>query len=100
MVRFYQCKDSRTDQQAHLNRKLRFRLKGFFCRTFTNLGRILKTLHIWRYLTDPSLRRTVQLQLNKGKYRHKLPRRVFFADQEEFTTGDHEEIMNKASCLS
>jgi TnpA family transposase len=26
--------------------------------------------------------------------------RVFFADQGEFTTGDYEEIMNKASCLS
>ena len=33
-------------------------------------------------------------------YRHRLPRRVFFADQGEFTTGDYEEIMNKASCLS
>ncbi len=42
----------------------------------------------------------VQLQLNKGDYHNKLPRRVFFADQGEFTTGDYEEIMNKASCLS
>jgi TnpA family transposase len=42
----------------------------------------------------------VQLQLNKGEYRHKLPRRIFFANQGEFTTGDYEEIMNKASCLS
>ncbi|MDH3675692.1 MAG: transposase, partial [Anaerolineae bacterium] len=51
-------------------------------------------------LTDPQLRRTVQRQLNKGEYRHKLPRRIFFTDQGEFTTGDYEEIMNKASCLS
>ena len=58
------------------------------------------SIHILRYLTDPQLRRTVQRQLNKGEYRHKLPRRVFFADQGEFTTGDYEEIMNKASCLS
>ncbi len=69
-------------------------------KAFTNLGRIIKTQYILRYLTDPNLRRTVQLQLNKGEYRHKLPRRVFFADQGEFTTGDYEEIMNKASCLS
>lgn len=33
-------------------------------------------------------------------YRHKLPRWIFFANQGEFTTGDYEEIMNKASCLS
>jgi TnpA family transposase len=66
----------------------------------TNLGRIIKTQYILRYLTDLELRRTVQLQLNKGEYRHKLPRRIFFANQGEFTTGDYEEIMNKASCLS
>jgi TnpA family transposase len=69
-------------------------------KAFTNLGRILKTQYILRYLTDLNLRQTVQLQLNKGEYRHKLPRRIFFADQGEFNTGDYEEIMNKASCLS
>ncbi|MEM9449538.1 MAG: Tn3 family transposase [Cyanobacteria bacterium P01_E01_bin.6] len=69
-------------------------------KAFTHLGRILKTQYILRYLTDANLRQTVQLQLNKGEYRHKLPRRIFFADQGEFTTGDYEEIMNKASCLS
>lgn len=64
------------------------------------MGRIIKTEYILRYITDKPLRRTVQLQLNKGEYRHKLPRWVFFANQGEFTTGDYEEIMNKASCLS
>lgn len=67
---------------------------------FTHLGRLIKTQYILRYLTDPTLRRAVQLQLNKGEYRHKLPRWIFFANQGEFTTGDYEEIMNKASCLS
>ena len=43
-------------------------------KAFTNLGRIIKTEYILRYLTDPYLRRTFQLQLNKGEYRHKLPR--------------------------
>jgi TnpA family transposase len=69
-------------------------------KAFTNLGRILKTQYILRYLTEPQLRSTVQRQLNKGEYRHKLPRWIFFANQGEFTTGDYEEIMNKASCLS
>jgi TnpA family transposase len=69
-------------------------------KAFTSLGRIIKTEYILRYLTDPELRRTVQIQLNKGEYRHNLPRRIFFANQGEFTTGDYEEIMNKASCLS
>ncbi len=69
-------------------------------KAFTNLGRILKTQYVLRYLTDKPLRQTVQLQLNKGEYRHKLARRIFFADQGAFSTGDYEEIMNKASCLS
>lgn len=69
-------------------------------KAFTNLGRIIKTEYILRYITDPTLRRTVQRQLNKGEYRHKLPRWIFFANQGEFTTGDYEEIMNKASALS
>ncbi|WP_372371604.1 Tn3 family transposase [Candidatus Uabimicrobium sp. HlEnr_7] len=69
-------------------------------KAFTNLGRIIKTRYILRYLSDSNLRKTVQLQLNKGEYRHKLPRRIFFADQGEFTTGDYEAIINKASCLS
>ena len=69
-------------------------------KAFTNLGRIIKTEYILRYISDQNLRRTVQLQLNKGEYRHKLPRWIFFANQGEFTTGDYEEIMNKASSLS
>lgn len=67
---------------------------------FINLGRIIKTKYILRYITDAELRRTVQRQLNKGEYRHKLPRRIFFNDQGEFNTGNYGEIMNKASCLS
>ncbi|MFT4568406.1 MAG: TnpA family transposase, partial [Saprospiraceae bacterium] len=67
---------------------------------FVQLGRIIKTKYILRYITDPDLRRSVQRQLNKGEYRHKLPRRVFFADQGEFTSGAYMDIMNKASCLS
>jgi TnpA family transposase len=69
-------------------------------KAFTNLGRIIKTEYILRYITDIELRRTVQPQLNKGEYRHKLPCWIFFADQGEFSTRDYEEIMNKASSLS
>jgi len=69
-------------------------------KAFTSLGRLIKTEYILRYITDKGLRRKVQRQLNKGEYRHKLPRWIFFADQGEFTTGDYEEIMNKSSALS
>jgi TnpA family transposase len=52
------------------------------------------------HITEPEFRRKVQIQLNKGECRHKLSRWIFFANQGEFHTGDYEEIMNKASCLS
>lgn len=58
-------------------------------KAFTNLGGSIKTEYILRYITDKDLRRTVQLQLNKGEYRHNLPCWIFFANQGEFTTGDY-----------
>ena len=42
----------------------------------------------------------MQLQVNRGEARHELARWLFFANRGEFRTGDYEEIMNKASCLS
>ena len=69
-------------------------------RAFTDFGRITKTQYILRYISDAELRRTIRIQLNKGEYRHKFPRWIFFANQGIFSTSDFEEIMNKASCLS
>jgi TnpA family transposase len=69
-------------------------------KALTMLGRAVKTNHILRYLHDSELRYRVQLQLNRGESRHSLARWLFFADRGEFRTGDYEEIMNKATCLS
>ena len=69
-------------------------------RALTALGRVVKTIYILRYLHEEDVRRRVQLQLNRGESRHDLARWLFFANQGEFRTGDYEEIMNKASCLS
>lgn len=67
---------------------------------FTQLGRLLKTEYILKYITESNLRDKVQRQLNKGEHRHTLARWIFFANQGKFQSGDYEEIMNKASCLS
>jgi len=69
-------------------------------KALTALGRIVKTIYILRYLLDPQIRHRVQLQLNRGEARHRLARRLFFANQGVFRTGDYEEIMNKVSALS
>jgi len=41
----------------------------------------------------------MQLQMNRGERRHQFARRLFFANQGAFQTGDDEEIMNNATCL-
>ena len=64
------------------------------------LGRLIKTIHILRYIHEEPLRQAIQLQLNRGGFRHTLARWIFFANQGDFRTGDYEEITNKASCLS
>ena len=70
-------------------------------KALTALGRVIKTMYILRYIHDEPLRSRVQLQLNRGESRHDLVARcLFFANRGEFRTGDVEEIMNKASCLS
>jgi len=69
-------------------------------KAFQALGRIVKTIHILRYVHDPVMRGRIQLQLNRGEARHDLARVIFFAKLGEFTVGNYEEIMNKASCLS
>jgi TnpA family transposase len=69
-------------------------------KALTAYGRIVKTIYILRYIQDEKLRRTVQLQLNRGEARHSLARWLFFANRGEFRDGDLNEIMNKTSCLS
>jgi len=60
----------------------------------------LPSTYLLQYVQDIELRGRVQLQLNRGERRHQLARRLFFANQGAFQTGDYDEIMNKATCLS
>ncbi|MBV8419935.1 MAG: Tn3 family transposase [Hyphomicrobiales bacterium] len=69
-------------------------------KALTALGSLVKTIHILRYIHDAPLRQAIQLQLNRGEFRHILAKWLFFANQGDFRVGDYEEIMNKASCLS
>jgi TnpA family transposase len=69
-------------------------------KALTALGRALRSLYLLRYIHEKDLRGRMQLQVNRGEFRHKLARRLFFANQGAFQTGDYEEIMNKATCLS
>ena len=59
----------------------------------------MKTTHILNYLHDPKRRDRVQLQLNRGEARHAIAKKIRFADQGIFRSGDIDEIMNKVSAL-
>jgi TnpA family transposase len=69
-------------------------------KALTALGQALRSLYLLRYVHEEELRGRMQLQINRGEGRHQLARRLFFANQGAFQTGDYEEIMNKATCLS
>ena len=64
------------------------------------LGRFITSTYILRYISDPELRREVQLRLCRCESRHFLAQHTFFFNQGIFRTNDYEQIMNKASCLS
>jgi TnpA family transposase len=57
-------------------------------KALTALGRAPKSLYLLQYVHDIELRGRMQLQLNRGERRHQLARRLFFANQGAFQTGD------------
>jgi TnpA family transposase len=93
-------KDRLTPAHVVLQRVINASPADRVAKALTALGRLAKTTHILRYIHEEPLRRAIQLQLNRGEFRHTLAKWLFFADQGAFRTGDYEEIMNKASCLS
>jgi TnpA family transposase len=84
------------DQLVRLAASLKDRLAG----ALSQLGRLMKTLHILRYIQEEKLWDAIQLQLNRGEFRHTLAKSLFFANWGNDRSGDYEAVMNKASCLS
>src|SRR3954466_2364035 len=58
-------------------------------KALTALGRLAKTTHILRYIHEEPLRQAIQLQLNRGEFRHILAKWLFFANQGGFRSGDY-----------
>jgi TnpA family transposase len=46
-------------------------------RALTELGRVIKTLHVLEYCHDPAYRRTIHQMLSRGERRNSLARDVF-----------------------
>lgn len=83
-----------------VKRLVKFSPADRLSKALTELGRLVKTVYVLRYIQEEDIRRQVGKQLNRGEHRQAVARHVFFADQGEFRTGDLAQIMNKASCLS
>src|SRR5713226_2625927 len=52
-------------------------------KAIAELGRIAKTLYLLAYIDDPSYRRRILIQLNKGESRHSLARATYFGQKGE-----------------
>lgn len=63
-------------------------------------GRILRTIHAARYLSDPVYRRKISRQLNKGESRHALRRDLHYAQQGTIVRPHLEDQTEQAWCLT
>jgi TnpA family transposase len=93
-------KDRLTPAHVVLQRLVNANASDRLAGALSQLGRLIKTLHILRYIQEEKLRDAIQMQLNRGEFRHILAKSLFFANWGTFRSGDYEEVMNKASCLS
>jgi len=93
-------KDRLTPAYVVMQRLVNANASNRLAGALSQLGRLIKTLHILRYIQEEKLRDAIQMQLNRGEFRHILAKSLFFANWGTFRSGDYEEVMNKASCLS
>lgn len=93
-------KDRLTPAHVVMQRVVNANASDRLAGALSQLGRLMKTLHILRYIQEEPLRDAIQLQLNRGEFRHILAKSLFFSNWGNFRSGDYEEVMNKASCLS
>jgi TnpA family transposase len=93
-------KDRLTPANVVMQRLTNTNASNRLAAALSQLGRLMKTIHILRYVHEEPLRQAIQLQLNRGEFRHILAKTLFFANHGGFRSGGYEEVMNKASCLS
>jgi TnpA family transposase len=63
-------------------------------------GRLIRTIHVCRYITDAELRRRIRRQLNKGESLHALRRNLFFAHQGHVRRRHLDDQIDQALCLT
>ncbi len=64
------------------------------------IGRVLKTIYVLKYATDPRFRREVEYDMDKNESSHTLTRNIFFGKFGESRLRDLEDQANSFSCLA
>ena len=69
-------------------------------RAIQEYGRLEKTLHILRWYTEPTTRKRVSKQLNKGEALHALRRVIVFGQHGEIPSLEDEALDQQFACLN
>lgn len=83
-----------------LNRLVAYSGKNHFYRANRELGRVFKTEHILRFISDPLVRQQNRRGLLKGEQVHALAREVGYGKQGRITARDLHEQRNSCNCLT
>ena len=83
-----------------LKRLVGYTGKNHFYRANRELGRIFKTEHILRVMSDPLMRQQMRRGLLKSEEMHALARQVAYGKQGTITARDWQAQKNTASCLT
>jgi TnpA family transposase len=101
MGQFYASLESgHSTASTALKRLVSYNGKNHFYRANRELGRVFKTEHILKYMSDPLLRQRTRRGLLKGEQIHALARDVSYGKRGRINTRDLEEQKNSCSCLT
>lgn len=89
-----------TTASTALKRVASFTGKNIFYRANRELGRVFKTEHILKYMSDPSERQKIRRGLLKGEQMHALARQVAYGKQGKISNRDLQDQKNSSSCLT
>lgn len=101
MGQFYaSLEGGHTTASTALKRLAGYSGKNRFYRANRELGRIFKTEHILRYMSDPLTRQQIRRGLLKSEEIHSLARQVAYGKQGHLTARDLQALKNTSSCLT
>ena len=101
MGHFYASLESgHTTASTGLKRLVGYTGKNHFYRANRELGRVFKTEHILRIMSDPLARRQMRRGLLKNEEIHALARQVSYGKQGKISARDLHAQLNTSNCLT